>query len=119
MKWSLLLLVILCDSLHFNKPQLQNSVILTQKVESTVLCVTSKLRLGTWDYDYPHVLSTELQDGEQEDYDSTVTHKDHIYDNQIQISVSGVFKLVKCYVRGGIYINTHGAIGYIWTDIFF
>uniref|UniRef100_A0A8C9YIX8 Solute carrier family 4 member 11 n=1 Tax=Sander lucioperca TaxID=283035 RepID=A0A8C9YIX8_SANLU len=38
-------------------------------------------------------LSTELQDGEQEDcgQDSPVTRKDHIYDNQKQISVSGVY----------------------------
>lgn len=41
---------------------------------------------------YVSYLSTELQDGEQEDCgkDSDATHKDHIYDNQIHISVSGV-----------------------------
>lgn len=43
------------------------------------------------------VLSTELQDGEQEDcgQDSNATHKGHIYDNQIHISISGV-----CSPRG-------------------
>uniref|UniRef100_A0A4W6FLW4 Solute carrier family 4 member 11 n=1 Tax=Lates calcarifer TaxID=8187 RepID=A0A4W6FLW4_LATCA len=43
-----------------------------------------------------YVLSTELQDGEQEDcgQESPVTHKGHIYENQIKISVSGA-----CYVK--------------------
>lgn len=48
-----------------------------------------------------YVLSTELQDGEQEDrgQDSPVTHKGHIYDNQIQISVSGVCVCMSvCYI---------------------
>lgn len=38
-------------------------------------------------------LSTELQDTEQ---DSPATAKDHIYDNDVQISVSSVFN-VNCY----------------------
>lgn len=42
-----------------------------------------------------YVLSTDLQDGEEEDggkigEDSPVTHRDHTFDNQIHISVSGV-----------------------------
>ncbi|XP_062281462.1 solute carrier family 4 member 11-like [Scomber scombrus] len=50
----------------------------------------------------------ELQDGEQEDYeqDLPVTHKDHIYDNQIQISVSdpegpgfGLLNTTRKYVK--------------------
>lgn len=43
------------------------------------------------------VLSTELQDGEQEDcgQDSDAAHKGNIYDSQIHISISGV-----CSPRG-------------------
>ncbi|KAM7389171.1 hypothetical protein PAMP_023164 [Pampus punctatissimus] len=50
----------------------------------------------------------ELQDGEQEDYgkQSPVTHKDHIYDNQIQISASdpdapgfGLLNTTRKYVK--------------------
>ncbi|KAM7417310.1 hypothetical protein PAMA_017124 [Pampus argenteus] len=50
----------------------------------------------------------ELQDGEQEDYEkaSPVTHKDHIYDNQIQISASdpdapgfGLLNTTRKYVK--------------------
>ncbi|XP_053179830.1 solute carrier family 4 member 11-like [Scomber japonicus] len=50
----------------------------------------------------------ELQDGEQEDYgqDSPVTHKDHNYDNQIQISASdpegpgfGLLNTTRKYVK--------------------
>ncbi len=55
------------------------------------------------------VLSTELQDGEREDCgpDSPVTHKDQIYDSQIQISVSGVClnHLHTYLVCGGVNIS--------------
>lgn len=48
------------------------------------------------------LVSTELKDGEKEECEYESPETDNVYENQIQISVSGSLHVTQCYIKHDI-----------------